>query len=342
MIITDVYVRNLYRLLRYDTLTRLCCDIRLIPDKSGNLSPGTESTILIGKKIPCNQELILHRSQKLSIISRSCCFNDFDHNQLDEWLKYVYKQLFYGVNFVCLQDFPTEYVELFANYGHIVHIVYGIGRNGKLISNAIIINPGVISKADFDSCQVWYLPEKSNMCDDFIPGSLILYFPSKQITIGSVYAGLATKVSHRRDEMRNRSKWIWSHETQTASQTILCGNFNPRTTSFLTDKAHMVKTDSIILNLLVYNIRLALFIFLSLCGNTSLKELKANSKFGLVFPKTSTMKIKNLFGFTIPFDKMPCVADLVQTSFNSEIVDVGVFSEDELSDHRPIRVLIHE
>jgi hypothetical protein len=333
-------VRNLYFLIRSDTLVQFFGEIQLRQDESGNLSPSCEGAIVIGKKITCRQVLPVHVSQKLSIVSRNCNFNSFKPSHLGEWLRYLYTQLFNGIHFVCLQDFPTDHVDSLAAYGHVIHQAYAVGQNGKLISNVIIMNPGVITSEELDNCNIFYLPEKSNLSYEFISGSLVIDFPSKKISIGSVYGSFATKVEWRKSEMENRAAWIRNHKTKTGSDILLCGVFNPRTLSFVTDEAPLLKTKYASLNTLVYYIRLIPFLVLSLVGINSIKELQANSHFGLVFPRTSTMKNKKIFGITIPFENMGCVMDLVQTNLDPESVDIDVFIGDNLSAHYPIRVKI--
>jgi hypothetical protein len=312
-------------------------EIQLTTGSDNNLYSGL---VKIGNKHNFTGNLAVHKSKRLAIVSRNCSFNSFKSRHVTEWRDYIYKQFFNGITFLCLQDFPYEYVESLSQLGHVIHFVYAVGDNGKLISNVIIAHPYTITKEEFDSCEVSYVAEKSNMCRDFISGCLLVRFPTKKVTIGSLYAHFATTVDSRRYELENRQNWISIHEYYTKSDVLICGNFNPRTKNSLFNEAPMLKTRSVLLNKVIYYVRLVPYIILGLFGETALKELKRNKKFGLVFPDQSTMKDKKVGWFTIPFNRMGAVMDLVQTNLPLDSVDVAVFPGDQLSDHYPIRVLI--
>jgi hypothetical protein len=313
--------------------------VRLSADTDNNLYAGT---ILVGNKFTFMGSLPILKLDRLTVVSRNCSFNTFLPQQIEEWVNYVNKQFIDGVAVVCLQDFPYEYVQQLSKIGHVIHIVYAIGDNGKLISNIIIAHPYIISKEEFKACNVFYLAEKSNLSRGFISGCLLVNFTSQRATVGSLYAHFATTAESRIYELKVRQNWIQSYKTFTFTPALICGNFNPRTLSSITDEAPMVKTKFSLLNNVIYYIRLIPFIIFSLFGETALKELKRNKKFGLVFPDQSTMKDKKVGWLTIPFGKMDAVMDLVQTNLSPDSVDVAVFPGDELGDHYPIRVLIKE
>lgn len=307
-------------------------------------------SIVIGHKYPYLYEsdtIKYENSAKLldktTIISRNCCFNNFaksSDDHIHHWRNYILQQFSLGIHAVCLQDFPYSQISHLERPGHMVYLAYAIADTGGLIVNIIIINPKFVSKFEFEETEVSYLSERSTNNPKFASGTLLVCLKDKKLTLGSHYSYHTTKARSRAIEMTNRFSFIYDLNTINKSDLIICGDFNPRTLSRLTDETSLERTKRRKHSILVYNLKLICFIIFSLLGITPLQELKKYSRYGIICPNTSTIKDKSFGPITLPASKLNWTFDAVQTILPSSKIMIQVCSGDDLSDHYPIQITI--
>jgi hypothetical protein len=290
----------------------------------------------IGSKIP-SRAAGYNLLKRLTIVSKNSGYNSFK-SKIDEWERFIHTQFMDGVQFICLQDFPSIYIEQLGEFGHLVYMVYAVGNDNGFLVNAIIINPNYITQQEFRDSIVTYIPEECSNIRNFVPGTLLIAFQSKQIAIGSLYSSFASTVRSRRKAILDRFNLIYKYKEKRKLEVIICGDFNPRCLNPITDQQHVYEG---ILGTCLYHIRqIPLIILSKYFGVTPKQELEANAEFGLSLPSRSTMRDKQFGPFKLPLGSMDWTMDAAQSTLPSHQVYVSKYSKDDLSDHFTIRVTV--
>jgi hypothetical protein len=285
-------------------------------------------------------------SPKLSIVSRNGGMKDRNPNELGNWLGFIESQFDSGVWAVCIQDCPKYFADSFDSLGITAVVNYSQcidgsdqSQLGECVTNTIVFNPNW--KIDLDNIKIWYLAEIDGSVKEICCGCVLL--DVGEYVIGSIYDSFLSNSRRRAKNWKQRAEIFANLSKVLAKPIIAVGDLNPRGNwwplQIFGDLSNILPRTGIQkLDDLIYKINLIPFILLGRGNHGPAKELKDNSKYGIIPSPEPTMSPSKFGPINIDTIGWNWVIDGVQTTLKKNQIKIKVLNHSNLTDHAPIMV----